>query len=162
MVDRLSATQIAGRDLPVLAGAAERIHYAEQLRDAFLEGLDDDLVEQYLAETGSNFKPRPSFSLPWSATPEGLPPGREFLVQLNDRAQMCRESAADEQVFELRCSGRRFRFPRAMRWVVEQLDTGSPRPMGRLIEAVDKRLDEETVRMLVGMLLRQGLVEIRV
>ena len=65
-----------------LAGAAERLRYSEEFRNALLEGLDADLVEQYFSETGSNFKPRPSFSLPWSATPECLPPGRDFLVRL--------------------------------------------------------------------------------
>jgi hypothetical protein len=48
-----------------------------------------------------------------------------------------------------------------MRLIVEQLDQGSPLPIARLIDAVAGQLDEEMVRVLVGMLVKQGLVEIR-
>jgi ribosomal protein L16 Arg81 hydroxylase len=160
MVERLRASDVAGRDLPYFAGPAARLRFSETLRRALLEGLDADLVEQYFSETGSNFKPRPSFSLPWSATPELLPPGRDCLVTLNGQARLVLN--ADEGSVEVRCGGRRFRFPRSMRWIVEQLDEGAPRSIGQLIQAVDGRIDEEMVRMLVGMLLQHGLVAIHV
>jgi len=159
MVERLRATDLAGRDLPLLADASERRRYAAELRSALLEGLEADLVEQYVAETGSNFKPRPSFSLPWSATPELLPAGRTFLVQMNDRAHATFNGASTGS-FELRFSGRTLRFPGGMKLVVEQLEDRVPRQMGGIIDAVAGRLDEEMVRLLVGMLVRQGLVEI--
>ena len=82
------ASKIAGDDVPYFAGAIERLRYSEELRNTLLAGLEPDLVEQYFCETGSNFKPRPSFSLPWSATPEGLPPGADFLVRLNPSCQV--------------------------------------------------------------------------
>ena len=160
MVERLRARDVADRDLPYLAGAAERLRYSQTLRNALLEGLDADLVEQYFSETGSNLKPRPSFSLPWSATPDLLPPGRDFLVTLNVRCQLVVN--ADAGSVELRGGGRRCRFPRSMQWIIEQLDEGAPLPIGRLIEAVAGRLDEGMVRMLIGMLLKQGLVAIHV
>jgi hypothetical protein len=118
-------------------------------------------VEQYLSETGSNVKPRPSFNLPWSATPERLPPGRDFSVRLNARARLGSINDSDGGAIELRCGGRRCSFPRQMRWIIERLDDRAPLPIGRLIEAVAGRIDEEMVRMLVGMLVTQGLVEIR-
>jgi ribosomal protein L16 Arg81 hydroxylase len=162
MVDRLRESDVAGRDLPCLAGAAERLRFSEELRDALLGSLDADLVEQYFSETGSNFKPRPSFSLPSSATPELLPPGREFSVRLKVRAHLVVSGDLDAGAVELRCAGRRYRFPRAMRSIVEQLEDGAPLPIERLIEAVAGRLDEGMVRMLVGMLLKQDLVVISV
>src|SRR5439155_26715869 len=51
MVDRLRASVIANRDLPYLAGAAERLRYSEALRKALLQDLEQDLVEQYFSET---------------------------------------------------------------------------------------------------------------
>jgi ribosomal protein L16 Arg81 hydroxylase len=161
LVERLRSSDIAGRDLPFLAGTADRLRYTEQLRKAVLDGLDADLVEQYFVETGSNFKPRPSFSLPWSATPELLPRGRAFRVQMNGRAQPALNGSSEPGSFELRVGGRQFRFPQSMRLIVEQLDQGSPLPIARLIDAVAGQLDEEMVRVLVGMLVKQGLVEIR-
>jgi ribosomal protein L16 Arg81 hydroxylase len=161
MVERLRTADLADRDLPCVAGAAERLRYSEALRTALLENLGADLVEQYLSETGSNVKPRPSFNLPWSATPERLPPGRDFSVRLNAQARLGSINDSDGGAIELRCGDRRCSFPRQMRWIIERLDDRAPLPIGRLIEAVAGRIDEEMVRMLVGMLVTQGLVEIR-
>src|SRR5713226_8436987 len=47
MVERLRASDVGDRDLPYLAGAAERLRYSEALRNALLGGLAPDLVEQY-------------------------------------------------------------------------------------------------------------------
>jgi ribosomal protein L16 Arg81 hydroxylase len=161
MVERLRASSLADCDLPCLAGAEERLRYSQELRDALLAGLDADLVEQYFAETGSNFKPRPSFSLPWSATPELLPPGRDFLVRLN-QSHLVLSGDVDAESLEVRCGGRLYRFPRSMRSILECLDAQAPLPIGRLMDGVATRLDEGMVRMLVGMLLKQGLISISV
>jgi ribosomal protein L16 Arg81 hydroxylase len=162
MVDRLRESDVARRDLPCLAGPAERLRYSEELRNALLGTLDADLVEQYFSETGSNFTPRPSFSLPSSATPELLPPGRDFAVRLKVRAHLVVNSDPDSGSVELSSAGRRYRFPRSMRSIIEQLEHGAPLPIGRLIEAVAGRLDEGMVRMLVGILLKHDLVAITV
>jgi ribosomal protein L16 Arg81 hydroxylase len=163
MVERLRGSDGARRDIPGLAGPAERLRFSEELRSALQAGLQPDLVEQYFSETGSNFKPRPSFSLPWSATPEGLPPGRDFLVRLNVRSPLLADRVPSEAgAIQVRCGGREYRFPRSMQWIIESLADRAPLPIGRLIEAVAGRLDEEAVRMLVGMLLQQGLVAIHV
>jgi ribosomal protein L16 Arg81 hydroxylase len=162
MVERLRTSELAGRDLPCLAGASERLRYSDALRQALLEGLDHDVVEQYLSEGGSNFKPRPSFSFPWSATPELLPPDADFLIMLNARAHLLENSDSGTGPVELRCAGRKYRFPLSMRAIIEQLQDGTPRSISRLAGAVAGRLDEEMVRTLVGMLLKEGLVAIRV
>jgi ribosomal protein L16 Arg81 hydroxylase len=158
MVDRLRTSDIADRDLPYLAGAAERLRYSETLRNELLRDLDPDLVDQYFCETRSNVKPRPSFSLPWSATPESLPPGRDFLVRLSGHPQL----VMDSDSVEVRCGGRRWRFPRSMQWIIEQLDDGAPLSIGRLMQGVAGRLDEATVRLLVGMLVKHDLAAIDV
>jgi ribosomal protein L16 Arg81 hydroxylase len=160
MVEQLRASAVADGDVPSLAGAAQRLRYSEEIRGALLERLDPDLVEQYVSETGAAFKPRPSFSLPWSATPGRLPPGRDFLLKLNVHVQLLPSSESTDRSVGLRCGDRRYRFPRSMQWIIEQLAGQPPLPFGRLIEAVDGRLDEEMVRMLVGMLVTPGLAAI--
>jgi ribosomal protein L16 Arg81 hydroxylase len=160
MVDRLSTNDIADRDLPSLAGSDERVRYSDELRRALIDGLAPDLVEQYLCETGGNVQLRPSFHLPWDATPEGLPQGNRFFVRLKVRPHLVAGSGADGQAVELRCRGRRWRFPRSMQWIIEQLEEGTPRPIGDVIDAVDGRLDEGMVRTLVGMLLKQDLIAV--
>ena len=158
LVERMRASGADDRDLPCLADAPERVRFSEQLRRALLAGLDDDLVEQYLSETGSNFKPRPSFNLPWAATSERLPAGRDFLVTLNVVPRVVVNGNA--RPIELNSRGRTYRFPHGMQWIIEQLDSRTPLAMERLVEAVGSRLDEETVRILVAMLVKHDLVAI--
>jgi ribosomal protein L16 Arg81 hydroxylase len=159
MVERLRTNDIANRDLPYFAGSAERRRYSEELRHRLLDGLAPDLVEQYFCEVGGNLKPRPSFNLPWSATLDGLPPGSGFRVQLKARCHIA-VTVGDGGAIELRCGGRRCRFPRSMQAIVEQLEEGVPRPISDVIDAVADRLDEGMVRTLVGMLLQQDLIAI--
>ena len=159
LIDRVDATGLADADLPLLADRGARIDFSERLRSALVDGLDADLVEQYVAEAGSNFKPRPSFSLPWSATGERLPPERDFRVRLHvDRLAPGHVSA--DGSFELRSAGRTYRFPRGMQAVVERLAEGSPMAMGALSAAVAGEMDETMVRLLVGMLVKENLVSI--
>lgn len=160
MVERLRTHDLTDRDLPNFVGAAERLRYSEELRHALLDGLAADLVEQYFCESGGTARSRPSFNLPWSATLDGLPAGKGFLVRLKGRAHVVVDGGSDGRAVEVRSRGRRCRFPRSMQWIIEQLDDGAPLPMSRLIETVGSRLDEGMVRMLVEMLLAQDLVAI--
>jgi ribosomal protein L16 Arg81 hydroxylase len=159
MAEQLGASGVADRDLPCLAGPDERLRYSEEVRNSLLDGLAPDLVEQYLSESTSTFKARPSFSLPWSASGH-LPPGDNFFVRLNANVRLLPSSDSTDGSVELRRGGRRYRFPSGIQWIIEQLDDQAPLLFGRLLEAVDGRLDRETVRMLVGMLLTQGLAAI--
>jgi len=161
MVDRLRPADFADRDLPYFAGPEERGRYSEDVRRALLGGLKSDLVEQYLDETGSNLKPRPSFSLPWSATPEGLPPGRDFSVELKGPSPRLSEAEPRAAAIDVRWRGRTCRFPRSMQPVLEQLKAGTPVPMDRLLRALGSRLDEQTLRAMIEMLVAESLVEIR-
>jgi len=160
MVERLRTNSIADRDLPYFAGAAERLRYSEELRRGLLDGLAADLVEQYCCENDGNVKTRPSFNLPWSATLEGLPAGHGFRVRLKVRSPLVVTDGATGEALEVRCRGRRCRFPRSMQWIIEQLDDGAPRPISQVIDAVAGRLDEGMVRTLLAMLLKQDLLSI--
>jgi ribosomal protein L16 Arg81 hydroxylase len=159
MIDRERDTEVAQRDLPVFATADERLRYADEIRRMTFGNLDADLVEQYFLETGSNFKPRPSFSLPYSATPELLPPGDDFVVRLNDRVRAVADGS-EAGPYRVRFGGRLLQFPRGMQWIVERLEGGSPVPMRHLMGALDGRLDHETVRTLLAMLQQQGLIAV--
>jgi len=160
IVNRLRTHEMADSELPLFAAPAERLRYAEELRRALLDGLSSDLVEQYFCETGGNSKTRPSFDLPWSATPEGLPAGNGFLVRLKGRSHVVAAGGQNGLAIEVRYRGRICRFPRSMQWIIEQLDENTPRPIGHLIDAVAGRLDEGMVRTLVEMLLKHDLIAI--
>jgi ribosomal protein L16 Arg81 hydroxylase len=159
LVDRVRATGAAERDLPSLAERAERVAFSDRLRAALLHDLDADLVAQYLAETGSNFKPRPVFNLPWSATPEGLPPGRDFLVRLNDARAPVAVTEMGGSAVVVRQGGHAYRLPRSVTSILDQLGS-TPQPISRVIDAVAGRLDESMVRLLMTMLVKHDIVAI--
>jgi hypothetical protein len=110
-------------------------------------------------DAGSDLHPRPSFSLPWSATP-GVIPAREFVVRLLPHARR-RAGCLRERCFELRAGGRTFRFPRHMRQVLDRLDDGCSTGMGTLAADLSGALDGDAVRTLVAMLVKEGLAEVR-
>jgi ribosomal protein L16 Arg81 hydroxylase len=159
LVERLRTRAVASRDVPFLGSLEERCRYSEELRRALLEGLDSDLVEQYFVETGSNLKPRPSFGLPWTATPEGLPPGDDFLLTLKGHPRVVVNGNDDASV-EVHDGPRQYRFPRGVGRILQQLDGGETIAIDRLIERLSPPLEAAAVRMLVGMLARHGLVAI--
>jgi ribosomal protein L16 Arg81 hydroxylase len=159
MVERLGASGLADEDVPLLAGADERRRYSDAVRQALMEGLQPDLVEQFYAERGPNFKPRPSFSLPWAATPGLLPPGRTFQIRLAVDAHLLATSGQSGPL-EFQLGARRFRFPRGMQWILERLDTQAPLPAGQLIDELAPRLDEDMVRLLLAMLVKENLIAI--
>ena len=110
--------------------------------------------------TDAAVKSRPSFGLPWDAMAEGLPGSGEFQVALNARSGLSVSGTIGPSI-EVRCNGRAFRFPRAVRLIIDELDGDTPRPIGDLVAALAGRLDEEVVRLLLEMLVKQDLVRIR-
>jgi len=155
LVNRYRANGAAERDLPCLASSAERLRYSDQFRTVLLNGLDADLVAQYLAETGSNCKPRPIFNLPWSATAEALPAGRGYLLRLTPASLHIK---ADPSAVVLQHGGRTYRFPRGVTAIIDQLADGTPKPIGDLLDTLTERFDEETVRLLVALLVKHDLI----
>jgi hypothetical protein len=160
LIERLRPTVVAGRDVPFLGSVEERRRFSEEVRRALLDGLEPDMVEQYLFETGSNLKPRPSFGLPWSATPEGLPPGDGFLVTLKGHPRVVSNGDVTESI-EVHTGPRHYRFPAGVGRIIQQLDRDEALTIERLIERVAPALDAGMARMLLGMLAKHGLVVIR-
>jgi ribosomal protein L16 Arg81 hydroxylase len=160
LVERLRARGIADRDVPCLADEAERIRFSDAMRSMLLDDLDEDLVRQYLDETGSNLKPRASLGLPWSATASRLPPGRDFQICLAAHPLTIVNGLPDGSSIEVQCRGREYRFPHAMRWVLDPLRDGTPLAMAQLIGSLSNRLDEDSIRLLVAMLVAHDLVSV--
>lgn len=154
---RGGASDIAVRDVPLLASPEERIRYSKEIRRVLADGLAEDVVQQYIVEAGSNMKPRPRFSLPASATRDRLPRGREFRIRLDPRVQTAPGPGSGP--FELFCGRQRLRFPAGMRPVIELLSSAGAVPMERVIAVVPSG-DEDAARLLVGMLVKENVAAI--
>lgn len=103
-------------------------------------------------------KRRPSFALPWSAAPEGVPPHKDFFITLKVPVVGTCPAAAGS--IRLHHAGRTYEFPRGIDCVLQQLRYGMPVAFARVLDALAGRLDADTVRMLVGMLSKHAVVSI--
>jgi hypothetical protein len=106
-------------------------------------------------------KTRPSFSLPWSATAEGLPPpGISFLIRLKLPPPQPVAEDVDASTRQWHSQGHTYRFPRAMRSIIAALVGGTPLTIQDVLGSVGEELDEGAVRVLVAMLVRLDLAAI--
>lgn len=155
------------RDLPRFASVAERQEHVTHLRAELLAEWGEDVLERFFADSDARAQARPSMSLPWSVTPEGLPPSDEARVRLTAPRRLELEShAAEEQeqgaegIVEFACLGKRWRFARPALAVLVPLNTGRVYSVSQLCEAARGTLSPETVRTFLGELIRHGLLAI--
>ena len=105
-------------------------------------------------------KTRPSFSLPWSATADGLPPpGTSFLIRMRLPPPRAIEKG-DGAPNQWQSRGRTYRFPRAMPSIIAAMADGTPRTIQEIAELAGEALDAAAVRVLVAMLVRLGLATV--
>jgi ribosomal protein L16 Arg81 hydroxylase len=164
--ERLRESATFRRDLPRFASRAEQEAHVADLRASLLAEWGEDVLERFFADCDANAQARPSMSLPWSATPEALPPSNEARVRLTAPRRLELESAAtgeqgsEAEVIEFACHGKRWRFARSALAVLDPLNTGRVFSVSELCLAAGDTLAEQTVRAFLGELIRHGLVAI--
>ena len=158
LTDRLKESASFRRDLPRLAGHEALLAHAARLRAELLAAWDDELIERYLRDYDAQAEPRPRLSLPWSTTLAGLPPGRAAVVRLLAPRPLAFTSR--EGVVEFDANRKRWRFAAAALLVLRPLAERRACTVAELCEAARGRLDERTVRLFLGELLRHGLVSV--
>ena len=75
--DRLRSSCTVRQDLPRFANQDEKTAYLNRIREAFLANWNAGILDEYFAESDARVQTRPHFSLPWTATPDGLPDDAE-------------------------------------------------------------------------------------
>jgi hypothetical protein len=165
--ERLRESTAFRRDLPRFADRAERQEHVARLRAELLAEWGEDVLERFFAHYDAHAQARPTMSLPWSATPEGLPPSDEARVKLTAPRRLELESDADgeqqqgaERIVEFACLGKHWRFARPALAVLAPLNTGRVYSVAQLCEAARGSLAAETVRTFLGELIRHGLLAI--
>jgi hypothetical protein len=153
-VNRMRANEDVRRDLPQFAPRDAQLALMERLRQMLLDEWRPELMDQYLADLDSRSQPRGRMNLPWSATPDVLPPAAEpFRVRWSS-ARTPRVNKADGEIHVV-ARGRRWRFAEAAAPLIEKLISGSPCTVTQLIS---EDLPESTVRLFLRELMVNGLV----
>jgi hypothetical protein len=157
-VDRLRDAAVARQDLPHLQGTGAMCAHAGLLRDAILDTWRPELLEEYMAHLDATAKARPSFGLPWSATPDAIPEGA-YRIRWAGRTGISIEAAGDE--IAVAALGRRWRFRRQARPVLELLMSGTEYSREEMESIQGDMLSPEVIRAFVRELAVNGLVVIR-
>jgi len=158
---RLRASEVVRRDLPRFASPAERAQHMRQLKEALLAAWDDNPAERYFDELDAMAEPRARLNLPWGATAGGVPPGDGARVRLIAPRPL--DLKAADGVVEFSCHKKRWRFAADALVVLSRLADGRACSVAELCETArqaEARLDEQTVRALLGELIRHGLVAV--
>ena len=155
LVEKLRANECVSRDLPQFSSADEQRAYLDQIQKLVAGSWSSDLLGQYFADLDAKAQPRPRFSLPWTASPEVLPPDSvSFVLRWNGARRMNFHDKDGEVHFV--AQGKRWRFAAAARPMLERLTAGATCSLGDLAELSDA----ETARAFVAELVVNGLVAV--
>lgn len=160
LVTQLGNTEMFNKDLPYFADPVERQLFLEHFREAVLPCLGSDLLERFFTEASTMLKPRPCFNLPWSATAEGLPPGDRFSIRLVAPQHWSVESKPADGVCVISSHEGTWRLPSLIEPVISRMRSGAPSSMSELSGSLAGQIEASAVRLLVGMLVKQGLATV--
>jgi hypothetical protein len=164
--ERLRQSERFRMDLPLFASPEERAAHLERLRDEVLAEWGAGLLERFYQDSDRRAPARPQLSLPWSVTPEILPPSADTLVRLVAPRRLEFETGQGHQqearngVIEFSCQGKRWRFAADALLILRPLAARRVCSVRELCEAGSPKLDEQTVRTFLGELILQGLVAV--
>jgi hypothetical protein len=84
VVDRLAADdEFVRMDIPFSSGWSQQSTYISDLQKRVVEAIDKtDLLSRFIDYLEATVDVEPSFSLPWSATPDGLPTSPSCIVSV--------------------------------------------------------------------------------
>jgi hypothetical protein len=154
-VDRLRSWEVVRQDIPHLRGVDELRAFTQHLRTVFVEGWSEELLQEFLSDLDARSRPRPHFSLPWSAAEQTLPPDG-FRVKWNSPRAVPLKVVDGEVTIQ--ANGRRWRFAEAALPVLMALTDGREMSLEELLTVEGNVLDPETIRAFVGELASEGLL----
>ena len=159
-VDRLKRCEDVRRDLPRFDGPEEQAAYIERLREALIEELQPDLLQQYLADVNSKSQPRPHMNLPWTPAADVLPPEHvPFTVKWTGTRAAKLDRNGSPGAVTVDANGRRWKFALASAPLLDLLIAGHAYSMDDLKEC-GGGLSGSTVRVFLRELAESGLISI--
>jgi hypothetical protein len=162
VTERMRRSASFRMDLPRFATREEQAEHMTLLRRELLAEWEAGLLTRFYQDSDIEAEARPHLSLPWSATPEILPPSCDVLVRLvaPRGLDLKRTTASPDEVIEFSCQGKRWRVAADALLVLLPLAERPFCSVRELCQAAKERLDEQTVRTFLGELILQGLVAV--
>ena len=137
---------------------ADRTDFVDRLRAAVLSALEPGVLRRYFEGSDESRTTASHFSLPWSATLRGLPLEDTALVRLTSRRPLSFRVDSDRRALEFTVAGRAWRYPAAMRVMLDALREGRTATIEELIALNRDTLGDQLARALLAALIKDGLV----
>ncbi|HEX7119821.1 MAG TPA: cupin domain-containing protein [Longimicrobiales bacterium] len=157
--DELLESEAFRQDLPRFAGEEEQAAHMNRLRAELMERFTPETLQAYFDDLDEKARPRPRFSLPWSAMPDALPPTDDHFVQMRACRDIELRDVHDGRSVEFRANGRRWRFAAAARDMLSKLLTGRPVSIASLLDGSDDEL-RASLRKLLSKMVVEDLVAV--
>jgi ribosomal protein L16 Arg81 hydroxylase len=145
-------------NISLFATPAERAAALEQTKEAVLGILDAQLVDKYFESSDLRREAQPRFSLPWSATPETLPPDGKTLLKLRSRRKLNLRLDPSNRVIEFTAQGQTWRFPVLMKVLLEAIKNGDAISFDELIALGRTSPGEAMSRAFIATLVKEGIL----
>jgi len=155
---RLAASESFRKDLPRFQSLVESNEHMKNLYRELLDEWDANLLDIYFRELDAMAEPRPSVSLPWSASVDGIPNESDAVVRLNAPRPL--DLAVRDGILEFECNKKRWKFAAGALPLFRLLNTCRISTIAELCDETKDELDEKTVRTFLRELLVHGLVAI--
>jgi len=155
--EKLCEREIFRKDLPRFSDKKNRDNHLRDLKSAFLDVWDEDLLEEFFEEYDARAIPRVETSLPWGTASE--PP------LTNDQEVKIRASRSPvvhttDDTIDVSTLGRRWQFDISVKPVLEPLLDGEVCRVKDIVDAGDDTLEESKVRQLIRELISSSLITV--
>jgi ribosomal protein L16 Arg81 hydroxylase len=141
-----------------LAPLEERLNFIARVRCEVSEGLSVEMLDRYFEDSDAGRRPLSHLSLPWSATPLGLPLDNSTLLRLASRRILALRTDREHRGLQLTFNGKVWRYTSAMKVLFDALADSQPIKVGRLLAVVGDTLGEDMARAFIGTLIKDGIV----
>src|SRR5216684_1305107 len=124
--DRLRSNSDVRNDLPRLGTDSEKQVHLQRLREAWARSWASSILDEYFAWLDTQARSRPHFGLPWTATPNVLPPEDEGWSVKWLVPRPLEQKAASDGTIVVRGNGKEATFAAAAAPVLEALRSNGP------------------------------------
>ncbi len=159
-VERLRESPAVRRDLPRFASREQQDAQLQEIRAAWEQAWNPELMRNYLDEVDGRTRSRPHFDLPWSALPAVLPPGEDWTLKWIVARPVTWAEADEKKSVEFSSNGKTWTFAAEARPLLERLESARVCAASELLNGASGGLSRGTVLAFLRELVTSGLAAV--
>jgi cupin superfamily protein len=157
---QMRAIEAFRMDLPRFASVEDRASHMKVLKAKLLEYWDDDILSRYFNDYDAQRLPRTNLSLPWSVTPDVLPPSDETTVKWLVAHEITIGENGNTGSITFGAHGMTWQLPGSAKPVLRLLVDRDAYTVNQLCNSLDHECDRVTLRLILSQLVLAGLLTI--